>query len=182
MQKVVVASKNVVKLSATQLGFEKMFPGVPREHFCISAASDVPDQPMGDEETLLGANNRLQIIRQVEPTADYWVAIEGGCGWDGKQMSVFAWVVVCSNDGRIGQARSATFFVPPKMADLVRGGMELGLADDAIFGRTNSKQQNGTVGMLTGDVIDRVAYYTEAVVLALIPFKNGSLFPKSDVV
>lgn len=182
MQKIVVASKNVVKLSATQLGFEKMFPGVPREVIGISAASGVPDQPMGDEETLLGANNRLQIIRQVEPMADYWVAIEGGCGWDGERMSVFAWVVICCADGRVGQSRSATFFVPPKMAELVRGGMELGLADDAIFGRTNSKQQNGTVGMLTGDVIDRVQYYTESVILALIPFKNEALFPELDVI
>ncbi len=45
-----------------------------------------------------------------------------------------------------------------------------------VFGRTNSKQGNGAVGLLTGDVIDRAAYYVHAVILALIPFRNPELY------
>jgi non-canonical (house-cleaning) NTP pyrophosphatase len=58
----------------------------------------------------------------------------------------------------------------------VRQGMELGDADDAVFGRSNSKQANGAVGILTGNVIDRAELYEQAVVLALIPFKNPELY------
>ena len=57
----------------------------------------------------------------------------------------------------------------------MRQGIELGHADDQVFGRSNSKQQNGSVGLLTGDVVDRTAYYVQAVILALIPFKNPTL-------
>ncbi|MBQ0741266.1 DUF84 family protein, partial [Aquimarina celericrescens] len=37
-------------------------------------------------------------------------------------------------------------------------------------------QKSGAVGILTGDIIDRTAYYTEAGILALIPFKNADLY------
>ena len=54
--------------------------------------------------------------------------------------------------------------------------MELGEADDIVFGQSNSKQKSGAVGLLTGDIIDRKSLYEEAVVLALIPFKNEELY------
>jgi non-canonical (house-cleaning) NTP pyrophosphatase len=50
--------------------------------------------------------------------------------------------------------------------------MELGEADDVVFGRANSKQANGSIGLLTDDTITRTSYYVDAVVMALIPFKK----------
>ncbi len=56
-------------------------------------------------------------------------------------------------------------------------GLNLGDADDQVFRRTNSKQGSGAVGLLTDDVVTRTTLYEQAVILALIPFKNpGSLF------
>jgi non-canonical (house-cleaning) NTP pyrophosphatase len=63
------------------------------------------------------------------------------------------------------------------VADLIRQGKELGEADDIVFGRNNSKQENGAVGLLTGDVINRAQLYEMAVILAFIPFKNLDLYP-----
>jgi len=54
--------------------------------------------------------------------------------------------------------------------------MELGEADDRVFERSNSKQTNGAIGLLTGNVIDRTTLYAPAVVFALIPFKNPELY------
>ncbi|KAL3952646.1 hypothetical protein ACCO45_012589 [Purpureocillium lilacinum] len=87
----------------------------------------------------------------------------------------FAWVVVIGRDGRVGKARTAAYYLPEETAKLLREGMELGHADDLIHGRTNSKQRTGSVGILTDDAVDRAGYYTQAVVLALIPFKNPKL-------
>lgn len=44
----------------------------------------------------------------------------------------------------------------------VAGGMELGEADDHVFERSNSKQEDGAVGLLTKGLIDRttVRYIT----------------------
>ena len=42
--------------------------------------------------------------------------------------------------------------------------------------RSNSKQDNGAVGLLTDSVIDRAQLYEQAMILALIPFKNEILY------
>ncbi len=175
MKKVIVASKNPVKINATKIGFEKMFPGESFEFFGVSVPSGVPDQPMSNNETLQGAKNRATNAQTEMPEADFWVGLEGGLEKKDGEMECFAWCVVLSKE-KMGKARTSTFFLPKKIVELIDGGMELGAADDVVFQRTNSKQANGAIGILTGDVIDRTSYYVDAVVLALIPFKNLELY------
>ncbi len=174
MKKVVVASKNPVKVSAVKHGFEKMFPNESFEFVEASVKSGVADQPSSDEETLAGATNRVDNASK-EINADFYVGLEGGVEQVGKDMEAFAWVVVKSAQ-KYGKSKTGTFFLPKEVVSLIKQGKELGEADDIVFRRSNSKQQNGAVGILTGDVIDRTKYYTEAVVLALIPFKNSGLY------
>ena len=73
------------------------------------------------------------------------------------------------------KSRTATFILPNEVAQLVRQGVELGHADDIVFNRDNSKQANGSVGILTANALTRTTYYEQAVMLALIPFKNTNL-------
>ncbi|KAK4174509.1 inosine triphosphate pyrophosphatase-like protein [Triangularia setosa] len=175
LQKVVVASLNPVKTGAVLEGFTHMFPSSVYQVSGISAPSGVPDQPLSDQETLQGALNRIQNARSLEPDADFWVGVEGGVNPDGESFQSFAWIAVESREGRTGKARTATYYLAQETANLIGGGMELGHADDLIFGRTNSKQHSGSVGILTDDVITRTSYYVQAVILALIPFKNTQL-------
>jgi non-canonical (house-cleaning) NTP pyrophosphatase len=84
-------------------------------------------------------------------------------------------VAILSGD-QLGKGCTGRFALPPRVAELVHQGKELGVADDIVFGRTNSKQENGAVGLLTENIIDRAAYYEQAVILALIPFKNPLLY------
>lgn len=177
--KIVIASLNPVKINASVEGFKKIFADVEVMGQGISIPSGVSDQPMSDQETYLGALNRANGAKQAvngTTNTEYWIGIEGGLEIKNGEMEAFAWVVIIDRAGKIGKARTSTFFLPKAVSDLVNQGKELGEADDMIFGRTNSKQGNGTVGILTGDVIDRTQYYTEAVVLALIPFKNSHLY------
>lgn len=177
MPHLVIASTNPVKINAVLAGFQRMFPGEAFTAAGLSVASGVADQPMGDEDTLAGARNRARAARDAEPGADFWVGVEGGCAEDRHGMTCFAWIFVLTND-RQGQARTGAFYLPEEVATLVRGGMELGHADDQVFGRANSKQQDGSVGLMTGGVIDRTEYYAHAVILALVPFKTPHLtFP-----
>jgi inosine/xanthosine triphosphatase len=128
---------------------------------------------MGDDETRRGAWNRADAALKTDSAADFSIGIEGGCALDADgAMRVFAWVVVIARDGKAGQSKTGTFYLPQEVARLVQDGLELGDADDRVFGRTNSKQQSGSIGLLTDNVIDREAYYVHAVVMALIPFKN----------
>jgi inosine/xanthosine triphosphatase len=176
MKTICIASTNPVKLNAAEAGFKAMFPG---EDFSIKGVSvpvSVSAQPMSDAETLRGATERATNARSTAPDADYWVGIEGGVEDIDGEMNAFAWVVVLDN-ARMGKGRSGAFILPPKVAELVRQGVELGEADDQIFLRNNSKQQNGAIGLLTDDAVDRVQLYVPAVIFALIPFKNPSLYP-----
>src|SRR5439155_12058738 len=152
-----------------------MFPNDSFHTEALPADSGVGHQPMTDEETLLGARNRAAQAKSLRPDADYWVGLEGGVYKREGTLEAFAWIVVLSRDVR-GEARTATFELPPKVAQLVHQGVELGHADDQVFGRINSKQSNGAVGLLTRDLITRTTYYEHAVVLALIPFTNPQLY------
>jgi inosine/xanthosine triphosphatase len=171
---IVVASTNPVKIEAARRGFARMFPDAELDLCGVNVPSNVSDQPMTDAETLRGARCRAVNARAAKPEANYWIGIEGGIEDSDGTLMAFAWIVVLSSE-RSGRSRTATFILPDEIAALVHQGMELGDADDHVFGRSNSKQANGSVGILTGDVIDRTDFYTEAVSLALIPFVNPRL-------
>lgn len=175
MKTIVVASRNPVKIQAALGGFQAMFREEEFQAVPVTVPSNVSDQPMSSIETLAGARQRAENAYAAYPKADYWVGIEGGVEEMGEELTGFAWVVIRSA-ALLGKGRTATFFIPNQVADLVRLGKELGEADDIVFGRSNSKQENGAVGILTGDVIDRARLYETAVVLALIPFKNPELY------
>lgn len=175
MKKIIVASKNPVKIQAARLGFEKMFPAEVFEALGIAVASGVADQPMTNAETLQGAINRTQNAQKVHAIADFWIGIEGGIEEVDGEMEAFAWVFILSKNQK-GKAKSASFALPKAVTQLIKQGMELGAADDIVFGDSNSKQKNGAVGLLTGDVLTRAGLYEEAVKLALIPFKNQNLY------
>lgn len=173
----VVASHNPIKVQAVLNGFRRMFPHEVINVNMVAVESGVQPQPRSDDETLLGAMNRTQNAMTLTPHADYWIGIEAGVQSIGLEMMSFSWVVVRSK-GTIGKGRTGTFFLPQTVADLVRHGKELGEADDIVFNQSNSKQADGAVGLLTGNVIDRAQLYEQAVILALIPFRNERLYPR----
>lgn len=171
MKKIIVGSKNPVKIEASLAGFKKMFKEVEFEIVGISVESGVSEQPSSDKETFKGAYRRALNTKKASSDGDYFVGIEGGVEQNGSEMESFAWLVIISKDGKIGKGKTGTFILPTKVAELINTGMELGEADDIVFNKNNSKQQNGAVGILTNDVITRTTFYTEAIVYALIPFK-----------
>ena len=177
MKSVVIASENPVKVRAVQVGFTRMFPDQEIEYLTVSVDSGVSNQPNTDEETLQGACNRSANAMTKIPQADFWVGVEGGIEDFGEEMTAFAWIVVRSSH-ILGKGRTGAFFLPRAVARLVKQGLELGEADDLVFGRSNSKQENGAIGLLTGNVIDRAQLYEQAVIFALIPFKNIELYSK----
>jgi inosine/xanthosine triphosphatase len=180
MKTIVVASHNPVKSQAALVGFQAVFPDHEFQLTRVTTDSGVNLQPVGDDETLRGASNRAETARLLQPGADYWVGIEGGIDDQQGQMSAFAWVVILGNR-QAGKGRTATFYLPPAVANLVRNGMELGHADDIVFQRDNSKQENGAIGLLSGNAITRSSLYEQAVVMALLPFRNPDLYPQANL-
>jgi len=175
LKTIVVASQNPVKANATLAGFRRMFPGAEFQLQTVAVESGVGSQPMTEAETLRGAENRAGAAAQIVPQADFWVGIEGGIEDLSDGMLAYAWVVVLSA-GPTGRGRTGGFLLPEAVARLVREGKELGDANDRVFGRENSKQQEGAIGLLTGKVMDRTELYEHAMVLALVPVKSRAYF------
>ena len=168
-----IASLNPVKINSTREAFENFFP----QRKIISNGYDCPSlvscQPMGEEETLNGAKNRLESLKERAPKAEFYCSIEGGIERKDSMLYVFAWIILENKDS-YQENKTATFRLPESLASLVLEGKELGEADDIIFKRKNSKQNDGTVGTLTNNLISRTDYYKHAVTLGLIAFRELS--------
>lgn len=175
MTTVICASQNPVKLEAARRAFGRMLPEAEARVQGIAVESTVSAQPRTSEETLRGAEARASRAREIRPEADFWLGIEGGIDEEHAAMEAFAWVVVLSPRGW-GRSRSGSFLLPPPVAELVRSGMELGEADDRVFGRRDSKRKEGAIGLLTDGVVDRTDLYEHAVVLSLVPFRRDELY------
>ena len=175
MKKVIVASQNPVKVEATKIAFERMFPKEKFEVVGVQVPSFVSNQPMSDEETFEGAMNRAENAKIAHKAADFWVGIEGGIEDREDVMDAFGWMVVFT-ETTMSEARSCTFPLPPYIADAVRAGKELGHVNDAFFKMHNSKQGSGAVGSLTDNRVTRMDLYVQPLMLALIPLLKKELW------
>lgn len=175
MQTVVVTSHNPVKINATKQAFSKMLTDTEFEFVSVNTFSGVSDQPLSDQETLTGAINRVNNAKREYPNHAFYIGIEGGLEVVDDEMLIIAWIVI-EKDGHYSKIHTSSFFLPPAVAKLIREGKELGEADDIVFGIKNSKQANGAIGILTGDAVTRASFYTQALIMALVPFKNPELY------
>jgi inosine/xanthosine triphosphatase len=170
--KVIVASHNPAKIRAVNDAFTLQFSNETIELIPLSVESGVSEQPLSDKETRLGARNRAQNACKLQPEADFWVGLEGGIETIDGQLMAFAWMAVVGNGRKIGEARTVTLPLPPAVKTLMDQGLELGDANDQVFSTVNSKQQGGAFGLLTNGLYTREGVYTEALVIALVPFVN----------
>lgn len=180
MKNIVVASLNPVKIQAVLRGFQKVFPGQEFRIEPVSVPSGVAHQPLSDQEAYEGAANRQRSARLLRPDGDFWAGIEGGIEAGPLGVATFAWVVIGSKTA-CGKSRTGTFFLPEPVVKLIHAGKELGEADDIVFQRQNSKQESGAIGLLTGGVVNRLELYEQAVILALVTFRNPDLYPIGDL-
>ena len=171
MKKVVVASLNPAKINAVKSAFQEVFPEQAFGFEGISVPSEVPDQPMSDEETKRGALNRVKNARIAVTSGDYYVGLEAGNEGD----FTFAWMIIESGQRR-GESRSASLMLPPHVLNGLRQGKELGDVMDEEFGTDNIKQKGGAIGLLTNHLLTRSSVYHQALILALIPFINQDHF------
>jgi len=178
---VIITSKNPVKINAVKNGFKKMFSKKEFKFEDIIVSSEVSDQPMTDEETRKGAENRIKNAMKEKPEANYWVGLEGGIneyktGELKGEMETYAWIMIKSKENKIGKAKTGTLFLPKKVIELIKQGKELGDANDIIFKQENSKQKGGAIGTLTNNLLTRTSGYERAIITALIPFKKPELY------
>jgi inosine/xanthosine triphosphatase len=177
MKTVIIASLNPVKINATRGAFAAMFPDEDFTFTGCDVPSEVPEQPMGTEESLRGVHTRLDNAQKACPAAHFFVAFEGGLIDDGQDLLNLFYVGICDRNGRRSIIEGVKHPLPARIAELVRGGMSLGDADDLVFQQKNSKQAGGITGLLTDGALTRIDTHTQLALYALIRFKNPDLYP-----
>jgi inosine/xanthosine triphosphatase len=174
IRSIAVGSSNPVKIGAVRAVLGPLAPAARIDG--IAVESTVPDQPVGDDETIRGALARASGARDALG-ADIGIGLEGGVVEqpDGS-MRTCAWAVIVDNDGHVGTGGSLAVSLPDSVATMIRGGMELGHAMDRIVGEHGTKHGKGAVGILTAGLVDRQRAYETLVTYALAPFLSPDLF------
>ncbi len=177
MIKVLVGSKNPVKIEATKEAFSRYFGDV--KVVGISVDSKVSKQPI-EEETFQGAKNRALELRALDKKdglkSDFFVGIEGGIGKMFSKWFSFGSMCVVDKNGRVGFGTSSHFELPDHIVEELLNGKELGEISDRLTREKNAKQKGGAIGFLTRGLIDRKNLYLPGLIMALVPFVNEDLY------
>ena len=173
--RILVASKNPVKIKAVKNAFEKVF-GPDIEVFGLSVSSGVSDMPMSFEEMIKGAKNRASKARE-KMNADFGVGLEGG--FEDEEIGTFlsGFIAIVNKQGIWGYAQGRGLLMPEKIVKKVREqGKELGDVMDEIRGLKNTKQHEGCVGFMTNNLIPRETAFEGTVIYALSRFTKKEIF------
>lgn len=175
--KILVGSKNPVKIDAVKEAFSKYFDDLSVEG--IEVNSEVSVQPVNDE-TYMGAQNRALKLKEINDkqnlNVDYFVGIEGGIAKQFNRWFAFGCMCIIDNENNIGFGNSPQFELPEFVVNKLLAGMELGDVMDEIMNEQNTKQKQGAIGFFTNGVMDRKELYIEGLKIALVPFLHKEMF------
>ena len=172
--RIIVGSKNPVKVGAAKEALSTLFPEVTIECEGVHAPSLVADQPMTEAETQAGAVNRVKYCME-NYQADYFLAMEGGVDLFDHGPATFAHIAIAHNQ-QVSVGRSALLPLPMQVYQALTQGEELGNVMDSMFNTVNIKQQGGAIAILTHGHATRQSIYTQAIILAMAPMLNPELF------
>ena len=173
--KVVVGSKNPVKINATHVALQQVLEaGDDFEVIGVDAPSLVADQPMTEAETRLGAVNRVKACL-AEYKANWYVAIEGGVDKFTDGPATLAYVAICNGE-HWSVGRSANLPLPETVYASLTAGEELGDVMDKLFDTHNIKQKGGAIGLLTNHLATRQSVYELAIILTMAKFNFLPLY------
>lgn len=161
--RIAVGSANHVKVEAVREVMERIYGDaiiIPRD-----VPSGVPEQPFGDE-TYRGALNRA---RAALGDCDLSVGIEAGVFELYGELIDIQHCVVLDRDGRVTVGMGSGFAYPPEVAGMVRSGMTVGRAMDALHGRESVGHSEGAIGILSRGLLDRKGLTQQAVLAAMVP-------------
>ncbi|MHB8930979.1 MAG: inosine/xanthosine triphosphatase [Melioribacteraceae bacterium] len=175
--KILVGSKNPVKVASVKESFAKYFDNV--DVIGIEVESGVSTQPVNDQ-TFIGAQNRAIKLKELNDTqnlsADYFVGIEGGITKQFEKWFAFGCMCIIDKEGRIGFGTSPHFELPQNVVEKLLQGIELGDVMDEIMNQQNTKQKHGAIGFFTNGVMNRKELYVEGLKVALITFLHKEMF------
>ena len=170
--KVAVGSTNPIKIQAVKEAFQETFGEV--EVTGIKVDSKVSDQPFKDE-VIEGSVNRAENASKLTG-ADFGIGIEGGVIKVGERWYNLGFIAIVDREGGMGTGTTGWFECPPTILEQLKRGRELGEVMDDLTGRTDTKKQEGAIGVFTKGKVSRKELYKHGVFMALVPFLSPEVF------
>ena len=167
-----VGSTNPVKINATIVAAAETWPELEISGFEV--VSGVSEQPTTDKETKTGAVNRAQAVLQLglkkvtDPKNVLGVGLEGGVFVDDQNQTwTTVWAAVVDHENNLYVANGARFPVPEVVAKQIKAGEEMGPIMSSFFNGRSVKRQEGMIGVVTNNFVDRTEEYSAIIKMAL---------------
>jgi inosine/xanthosine triphosphatase len=165
-----VGSKNPTKIKAVQIALYKL-EELEQDHFLAqievrgdNVSSGVADQPRNDQETIQGAINRCQELRDKYPNS-ICVGLEGGVQETEHGLLLCNWGALLDPQGKQYIAGGARVPLPEEVAQGIRQGKELGDVIDLYANQSNVRKNEGAIGILSYGLIDRPHMFAQVALL-----------------
>ncbi len=166
-----VGSTNPIKIAAVQQALHEKFSDAVVKGFDVE--SGVSAQPMSDDETKRGAENRA--LRALEKglqekkgvSAMLGVGLEGGVFEAPDGMWSTVWVAVVDQDKNFYYANGARIKIDEVIANKIRLGEELGPLIQELTGITDVRQKEGMFGVVTQRFVNRTEEYAAIAKMAI---------------
>lgn len=188
-----VGSQNPVKINAVVNSASETWPNVRVEG--LNIPSGISDQPLTDEETKLGAENRalkaledglaslkIKSDDQLAPATDHpnhnpnhnpepevlGIGLEGGVftAEDGSLWNT-VWASVADPNGFLASVSGNRFELKDPIASAIKSGKEMGPALSKMTGFAEINKSQGMIGVITNGFSDRTEAYASIAKLAL---------------
>lgn len=152
--------------------------------------TQVPAMPMNDWELMQGARERALAVRDLlkhqRREADIFVGLEGGfhsMSIEGE-WHIFLRGWAYATDGKQGTfGATPSISVPEALAKkVIEGRRELGLVIDEVTGVQDVRSRQGAWGILSRDLVTRSMSFEMALIGALAPFYNPTLYARAEEV
>jgi inosine/xanthosine triphosphatase len=167
--RVIVGSKNPVKVEGVKQAFKQFFDDVSVNS--VEVDSGVGNQPFNND-SIKGAINRA--LRSFSDDYDFSVGVEAGLFSVKETVTGFIDFQVSAiyNGERITIGFGPGFEYPPFVVEEVLKGREVGDVMDEFTGIKNLGEKTGAIHFLTKGKISRVELTRLSVTAALIPWIN----------
>jgi len=174
--KIAIGTKNQAKVQAVEKVCSTYLETY--DFLALAVPSYVSDQPIGDEETLLGAKNRA-LLALKELQAEMSFGLEGGVKELNGQLFVCNWGVLHTKNGQQFIAGGAQIPLPEEVAAAIRKGEELGPVMDAYTKQVGIRHKEGAVGVFTNGIVNRGDMFEHIVKLLIGQYFNANQTQKT---
>lgn len=156
--KIVIGSLNETKVKAVKDVFSEA------EVIAESVPSDVSAQPIGDEETELGAINRARKAKELHPNS-IGIGLEGGVMYLHNDLYLCNWGALVSEERQVFTASGAKIKLPAEFINKIELGFELSEIMDDYTTKKNIRHHEGAIGIFTNGKILRKDMFAHVVSL-----------------